>query len=87
MVLVIPMCVVNGASVPELTLATMNGATVNPDRPVTFAEPFDQGDADDMVTVTSPVCILYGIPSITLVFSCDAVSVLPNVKSVSSTHC
>jgi hypothetical protein len=36
--------------------------------------------ANDPVTVTIPVIILYGIPSMTLVLSCAAVRVLPAVN-------
>ena len=36
--------------------------------------------ANDPVTVTIPVIILYGIPSITLVLSCAALRVFPAVN-------
>jgi len=62
-------------------VAITYGFTVNPLRLVTFSEPVDQGEAEVMVTVLVPTCCLYRTPSMMLVLSCAAVSVLPAVNA------
>ena len=59
--------------VPEATFAVIVGTT-----PVTKAT--GNVTASDPVTLTWPQIILNGIPSITFVLSCAAVSVLPAVN-------
>jgi hypothetical protein len=58
----------------------MYGSTVKPVSPVMFVDPVDQVVPPVMLMVTVPTCSLKKIPSITLVFSCAAGSVLPAVN-------